>query len=100
MFGGVVDERGLVFRIHGRDGDAVDALGQQIVYDPLLFGGSPVRGDSEFGGNAGQFVIGLLDPPLGNRPKIGRVIRNEGEFQFLAGAALRPAGREKQQHQQ
>ena len=65
--------------IDGRDRDAVDPLGQQVVDDALLFGGGAVRGDPELGLDIRQLLVGLLDAAPRDRPEVGGVVGDEGQ---------------------
>jgi hypothetical protein len=96
----VVDEAGLVVRIDGAHGDAVDALGEQVVHDALLLGGRPVGRNLELGRHVRQLRVGLLDALARDRPEVRGVVGDEGEPLGAAGggaaigrvgAAARPA---------
>jgi hypothetical protein len=59
---GRVDERRLVLRIDRRDGDGVDAFGEQIIDDTLLFCGRAVGGDPELGVDVRQSWAAFSTP--------------------------------------
>jgi len=57
--------------IDGRNRDRIDAFGQQVVDDALLFGGGAVRRQPELRFDIGQFRVSLLDAATGDRPEVG-----------------------------
>ena len=83
-----VDQRGLVLRIDGGDGDPVHALGEQVVDDALLLGGGAVGGEPELGFDVRQLGVGLLHAAPGDRPEVGRVVGHERQLD----ASWRPLG--------
>jgi hypothetical protein len=76
-----IDERDLVLRIDRRDGNRIDAFGQQVIDDPLLLRGGAVRGQAELGLDVRQLLVGLLDAAPGDRPEVGGVVGDEGHLQ-------------------
>ena len=85
LFGDIVDHLRLISRIDGREGDAVSAFGEQVVDDTLLFGSRAFAGNLEFNLDVVKFLIGFLAAAPRNRPEVGGIVSNKGNFFLFAG---------------
>ena len=80
---GAVDGVGRGRGIDHRDGDGVDAGGDQVVHDALLDGGVGTLGIAEAERDVGQFALGLLHAGFGELPEVRRPVHDEGDLRLV-----------------
>ena len=85
--GGGVEEVGLVRRVNRADGDAIHALGEQVLNHPLLVADA-LDGHERLRVHA-ELLAGGLHARSGDGPERRDTIRDEGDFLFLAGLGRR-----------
>jgi len=81
-FGDLVERRGLVGGVHGADGDAVHAAGQEVIEQLLLLGRAAGGGHTEEHLDVTQFAGGVLRAAPGQRPEVRRGVGHKGQAQF------------------
>jgi CheY-like chemotaxis protein len=84
----LVEELGLVRRVHRTDRDAVHALGQQIVKNLPLLRRLTAGGNAKIEAHVAQFLHGVIRARTRDGPEGRGVVHHEGELEFLASCAL------------
>ena len=76
--GRIVEHGRLVGGINRADSDAVHALGEQVLHDPLLSRRRTIA-KPELDCDVRSFGVGLFRPLSRDRPEVRRIVRDEGE---------------------
>jgi hypothetical protein len=80
LLSGIIQHGRLISRIDRADGDAVDTLCQQIIYNASLLGGSSVGGDSKFDFDTGNFFRRFFGTFASNSPEVRSIVGDESKF--------------------
>ena len=84
LLGDPVEESGLVGWVDRTHGDAVNALGEEVVDDLLLFRGAAGGRDAEIDLDVAEFLLGGFAAGAGDGPEGGGVVADERELKLFA----------------